>query len=396
MFLKMGHRMKPSNLLQQATENEWLAVARRASGESALKHIQFFAEELHTHAVNQTTGGIFRIHGTGMGPHARVRWTVILKVLQRPSAFPQWWRRDSWNFWKGEAQAYQAFSKASVPLALEVPRCYLTKELDEAMVMLFIEDVGVWKMGTPAQWRHTFSNLAKFNLQKQLEGMPSRNWLKSITGLRRLVQPGIRQEALWKNRWVRVAFPNSPVKEIEDIFRHASKWLERIEKLPKGLAHLDAQPSNFFWRSKGSKLSTLAIDWSNFSWAPLGTDLGQLFQAMAIWLEVRSEFLADFLSHAEYHYVKTLKSHRSDLDVDTLRFAIRATAAMRVAYFAPYFVSILPHVNGRKLLQSRLGSSLQEVLPIWGRNIEYVLRLPFVPLKPLTKPKGELPVFRRS
>ena len=156
--------------------------------------------------------------------------------------------------------------------------------------------------------------------------------------------------------------------------------LDRLDALPRTVAHHDTQWNNLFQEEAKEGRGTVAIDWGFFGTAPIGEDLGH-----HIGLNV---FLGAVQPHdADEHERTATKAYLNGLDafgwrgnIDDVRFAAVAAGALQMlpiavchlADLCPEFGEVEPWPDDEAESQK---SSVEAVMDTWCQAFRYLMTL---------------------
>ena len=121
----------------------------------------------------------------------------------------------------------------------------------------------------------------------------------------------------------------------------AGPLLDRLEELPRTVAHHDTHGKNVFSETTQDGRRTVAIDWSDLGTAPVGQDLGH-FVALNLFLRVVPP--SDAAEHertATDAYLEGLRAFGWRGDEDDVRFAALTTASVQMLSFAACHIAWL-------------------------------------------------------
>ncbi len=121
----------------------------------------------------------------------------------------------------------------------------------------------------------------------------------------------------------------------------AEPLLDRLDALPRTVAHHDSQWNNLFVEAAPEGRRTVAIDWSFFGTAPIGEDLGHL---IAVDVFLRCIPPGDAVAHARTAteaYLEGLRAHGWQGDDEDVLFAADVTGALQMLPFAACFIAWL-------------------------------------------------------
>ncbi len=230
--------------------------------------------------------------------------------------------------WRVEAEVYASPLVRDLPDGLRAPRIYAIDDLGDDRIRLWMEDVpdtgAVWDAGRYSSAARRLGRLAGRTLR---DGLPS-GAPDLFAGLRMLwamriattLIPALRDAATWRHPLMAAVARSDPAlrDDLLALADVAPSILDRLDALPRGLAHGDACPQNLLPDPlRGDGL--VAIDWGFTSLAPLGSDLVQLLAGRVEGGEVGPEALPAIDEIVFPAYLDGLREERVDPDPADVR-----------------------------------------------------------------------------
>ncbi len=187
--------------------------------------------------------------------------------------------------WRTEADVYASSLVRDLPDGLRAPLIHAIDDLGDDRVRIWMEDLphttAAWDAGRYAAAARRLGRLAGRTVR---DGLPV-DAPVLFGGLRMLYAmritttliPALRDDATWRHPLMAAAARSDPALRVDllALADEVPSILERLDGLPRGLAHGDACPQNLLadpLRDDG----LVAIDWGFANVAPLGSDLAQL------------------------------------------------------------------------------------------------------------------------
>jgi hypothetical protein len=251
--------------------------------------VELLGWELHT--LSSLLGAaalstVHRLSGTARVGGERCPWSLILKILARPSG------AAAVAGWDREIAAFRSGLLEDLPRGLVAPRCFGIDERSEA-IWIWMEDVaqadggGRWPV---ARFGLAARHLGRFSGRSLAEQpLPDAPWLS-----RALLRGRIDQNAdFWDGRLqvnddalLEQIFPGGLIERARQVWDERHQLLDLLDRLPQTLVHGDADRRNLFTRrDTDGEEETAAIDWAWMWVAAVGWDLANLVVASALWYE---------------------------------------------------------------------------------------------------------------
>jgi hypothetical protein len=324
--------------------------------------------------------GVYRFVGTGEDRAQPVEWSIILKAFGAPDEGGE---ESDWNYWKREAMAYRSGLLDDLPGGIAAPRCLGVEELADGIVRLWLEDVAPandepWYLD---RYELAARHLGQFN-GAYLAGQPlldarwlSTNWLRrwvdaneaAIAHLKRVLEHPL----------VRRVYPEGVARSFLRLWAERELFLDRLDRLPHTLCHLDAFRRNLLDRrlSDGSH-QTLALDWAFVGKGALGEELGPLIQASTEFFEAEGIAAQELEEVAFQGYLEGLTDAGWRGDAQVVRFGYVASTALR--YGVGTVRLVLPILLDERLharVEQLLGRPMEEVLKKWAEETGHMVPL---------------------
>lgn len=181
--------------------------------------------------------------------------------------------------WRDESRIYRSGIGERLPAPLRMPKLWHVEEGEET-IELWLEDVadsGAWDLD---RYRTVAAALGRFSAAFDRETLERAGWRGR--DLRNLFYGKVlnrdvailRTDDFWEQPAVQAAADEQLRADLEWLTSAMPGRLDRLADLPQVALHGDATPDNFRLPGDGT---IVALDWSFGSWAPPGSDLGQLF-----------------------------------------------------------------------------------------------------------------------
>ena len=254
---------------------------------------EWSCEPLDVRLISPSTSGVYRVVGTaevGEGPPRP--WRTILKVINLPDLRGTplesecMTRPEDWAYWKREVLARRSGLPDRFTWPLRPVRCWGTEDVDDTTAWLWLEELDTshrrrqWSLPELAGAAYDWGAFAAQGVAmvEDVESLPwaARRWLRGWVGTS-LAMGGdhaIAHDGCWDHPLVRDRLPSSARASFTGLMAVAEPLLDRLEALPRTVAHHDTQWNNVFHEAGPEGGRTVAIDWSFFGTAPIGADLG--------------------------------------------------------------------------------------------------------------------------
>ncbi len=315
--------------------------------------------------TNAATGGIWRVTEASGA-------SSIVKIAAPPSAEPPtdvppavaaaWISSDDpghWNYWRREALAYESGFAAAVyaDQGLRPPRLIDVSTLADGALAVRLEDVngrpgGAW---TVDEWHDFATRLGAAQARWVGAPMPyawlSRGWLRQF-----VVTRPVPTTVAWTDDRLSTVWPAPLRAALAGLWARRVALIDRVERLPQTIAHLDVWPANLIWSESGPVL----LDWSFIGGGAIGEDIGNLvFDAFADGL-VDISLMTEVIDAVITGYATGV-----DRDFAEVRRAVGTAAAAKYCWFGPRVAA--GFVDGGKAGSAvyDVGGSPDDVMTRW-------------------------------
>jgi hypothetical protein len=291
-------------------------------------------EPLRGGALNPVTGGIWRVRGA-VG-------SAILKILTAPSADRDrgWESSDApahWNYWRREAEALSSglAATAYAEAGLAGPELLTAVVHPRAIELWCAEATGV--PGTEQRGPDMVRLAERLGAGQAawVDAVPGEPWL-SRRWLRQYVEskPVAPARKDWDHPLVAAVWPESLRKRLRLLWKHRHQLVERVESLPRTLAHLDVWPANV--------VGDTLLDWAFVGDGAVGEDVGNLVPDAFFDGFLPLEDLPDLALEAPRAYARTVAAESGGrVDEATALLGVRAGGAAKYGWLAPLMLSRL-------------------------------------------------------
>ena len=179
----------------------------------------------------------------------------------------------------------------------------------------------------------------------EVESLPwtARRWLRGWVGTARVLggEHAIEHDGCWEHPLVRDRLPASARESIAGLMAVAEPLLDRLDALPRTVAHHDSQWNNLFQEKSPEGRRTVAIDWSFFGTAPIGEELGHHLAINVFLRAVQPRDADEHARTATEAYLEGLRAYGWQGDDEDVLFAADVTGALQMLPFAACFISWL-------------------------------------------------------
>ena len=148
-------------------------------------------------------------------------------------------------------------------------------------------------------------------------------------------------DGCWDHPLLRDRLPASTRDSFAGLMAVADPLLDRLDALPRTVAHHDTQWNNLFVEAGPEGRRTVAIDWSFFGTAPIGEDLGHLIAVDVFHRCVQPRDAEAHAQTATEAYLEGLRAYGWQGDDEDVLFAADVTGALQMLPFAACFVAWL-------------------------------------------------------
>jgi hypothetical protein len=324
--------------------------------------------------------GVYRFVGTGEDRGRPVGWSLILKTFGAP---PEGGEEADWNYWKREAMAYRSGLLDDLPGGIAAPRCLAVDESAEGIVRLWLEDVAPANDEPWALDRYALAarHLGRFNgaylVERSLPDAPwlSTNWLRGWVGANEAAMDHLKR--VLEHPLVRQVYPEGVAASFLQLWTERELFLDRLDRLPHTLCHLDAFRRNLLDRrlTDGSE-QTLALDWAFVGKGAIGEELGPLIQASIEFFEAEGITAQELEEVAFQGYLEGLTDAGWRGDPQVVRFDYTASTALR--YGVGTVRLVLPILLDEQLhtrVEQLLGRPIEVVFEKWAEETGHIVTL---------------------
>ncbi len=233
-----------------------------------------------------------------------------------------------------EAELYDSGVLASLQGGLVAPQCFGVTELPGARVAVWLEcirdDAGPgW---TVDQFGLAASHLGELGISSTGPAAPAARSAppRNLCALHKLCEQNLTQlEESQSHPLVRRAYPSPVAAGFRRLWEERDRVLEAMGRVPYLVCHGDAQRRNlFFRRDAAGQERTVAIDWANFSTAPLAMDIATLVHYALVYFDVDAEEAAGLDRRVYLGYLEGLRMAGWRGDERAARFAYAAQMAL--------------------------------------------------------------------
>lgn len=324
-----------------------IPIVRSVLGKDELEITEWHFGPLNHQPFVASTRGVFRVSGRARSIEEELKWSLILKIVQQPTAITEEKNSrihnpSSHSYWKREPAVYQS-SFLQTLSGLSTPRFFGTQQYTDGTIGIWLEDLkDNYDHAWPLERYHLAArHLALFNARFLLEeNFPDYEWLCSdwlVSGITRPSSSDVallQSDSTWTHPLVHSAFPKSFKDQFSLILENRNFLLDRLALLPQTVCHHDASCHNLFSSNTDhSNCRTVAIDWASLGTDPIGTDLCQLIFGSILWpgshaciLPHRAKEL-EAMVLAGYH--EALRETGYEIEFQKLQFAYATTVAVR-------------------------------------------------------------------
>jgi hypothetical protein len=374
-------------------------VVCRVLDASDARPLEWSCEPLDVELINPLTAGLYRVVGTAQtGEGASRPWRVILKVVQLPdfsgtpveSGYAN--QPQDWNYWRREALAYRSGLPDRFTMPLRPVRCWGTDDVDETTSWLWLEELDAtsrrvpWSLEELAASAYDWGAFSAqgVDLVDAVESEPwaARRWLRGWVGTARVLgsDHAAGHDGCWDHPLLRSRLPTSARSAFAGLMEAAEPLLDRLDALPRTVAHQDTQWNNLFRETGPEGRRTVVIDWSFFGTAPVGEDLGHHIGVNVFFGCVQPRVAEEHAKTATGAYLEGLRAYGWQGDEEPVRFAADATAALQMLSFAACHIAWLcPEFgevdNWPEELARRHSLDVDAVMDAWCEAFRFLLTL---------------------
>jgi hypothetical protein len=338
--------------------------------------IDWRQDSIHT-AFNQSTGGLYRIAGTGRDRGRTVPWSVILKVV-RASDGPFGGSVDptTSNYWKRELELYRSGMLENLP-GIRAPRCLGIDQHEAGLAWIWLEDVAdrSGSRWSEPRYRLAARRLGEFN-GAYVAGRPtpsagylSRNWLRRAVGgfgaaFARL--PSVSEHPLVRRCW-----PGDLLDRVMHLWEERETLLMALDLLPQTFCHLDAFSRNLLVDEEAQQV--VALDWSYAGIGAVGAELAPMVAASVCFFDADPEQMPRIDQVVFDGYLEGLRAVGWNGHPEAVRLGYTAAGSLRYGLF-PLGVFVLDE-NLRAHFERVFARPVDEILDRWVEVAGFLLEL---------------------
>lgn len=229
---------------------------------------------------------IFRFAGVGINDSDPQPWSIILKEIAPPPSQNTPNRDEKhWAYWPRESLLYQAGIPQSISGPLRAPRCLAVMQPTPDLHWIWLEDLqdiyqGQWPLERYALAAY---HLGQFNGSYIAAGKakPEAPWLTDI-GLRSRSATAVanfeklRNPEIWQNPYLKRAFPQPILPELERLTAERERFLAAVAQLPQTFCHADAWQGNMMAVKENGTDVTVIFDWALSGYGAVGEEIANL------------------------------------------------------------------------------------------------------------------------
>jgi hypothetical protein len=295
--------------------------------------------------TNMTTEDLARVR---FGAH-REGGSVVVKVARSPRHSPLWQQIPADHReavltelpWRAETDMYASPLASLLPPGLRMPVLYAIDELNDERLALWMEDVverpGAWDTSDYALAARALGRLAGRFTEGAIPAeipVQRRDLRRYFFGRVQLgTLPVLRADATWSHPLVAGAVDAALRHDLEMLVMAAPGLLDRVDRLPRTLAHGDACPQNLLLPAAERDV-VVAIDWTFAGVCPVGMDAGQLLAGRAESGELEPVELPNVFERVVDAYLAGLDEERPGMDPAGVRLGIIGNLVIRSAFTA--------------------------------------------------------------
>lgn len=306
---------------------------------------EIHVERLPGVVTNMTTQELARVR---MGSAAGAV-SCVVKVAQSPRRSPLWDRippemheEAMFNLpWRAEAAIYQSPLPHLLPPGLRAPVIYSVEELDDERLAIWMEDVSE----RPTPWTRDQYRAAAVGLGRLAGRFPKAQVPPDVPVDERDLRsyffgriafgilPTLFDDGTWRHPSLAAIHDPSLRDDLRRLADVAPQILDRLDALPRTLAHGDACPQNLL-RPIDDAAALVAIDWTFAGVCPIGMDAGQLLAGRAESGELDPHDLAELYAVIVEGYTAGVRAEGMVVSDEDVRFGIAGNLVIRSAFSA--------------------------------------------------------------
>jgi hypothetical protein len=242
------------------------------------------------------TASLVRLVGTARDERQTLPWALFVKTIQSfrhapvLQAVPPGMRDEVVAAvpWRTEAEVYSSELSTALPAGLRMPTIYLTEELGDDRIRLWMEDVAAttatWDLDRYARAARLLGRLAgRFPEGRLPAGVAARVEVPRVYFEGRIVNdvlPRLRDDSLWAEPVIAETVDPTLREDLMALAAEGPAILDALDAVPRYFAHGDACPQNLLI-DPDDPANLVAVDWALAGLRPVGSDLGQLLAGRA-------------------------------------------------------------------------------------------------------------------
>jgi hypothetical protein len=329
-------------------ERDLAEIARAVSGSAGAMLRDWWVEPVDYDIGSSSTAGLRRIRGVVADAGAFRPWSVFVKLLRShrhielPAVLEERLRAtaEADLSWRHEADVYRSGVDDVLPLGLRLPIRYRIDDLDDDLVVEWLEDVRT----TPAAWDvPRFERAARLlgrlavrltepdRLPESVSRVPGEILRLQYLERQLFALPVLLGEEIWAHP--QLADERHLRRDLHRMAERIPALLGALEGLPHTFVHGDASPQNLLVPAD-DPLGFVAVDWSLIGLVAVGYDLSQL----VIGLVHAGQLDVDALPAIQHAVLPAYTAGLADEGIavgeDVVRFGFHATLAVRSAFSA--------------------------------------------------------------
>jgi Phosphotransferase enzyme family len=297
--------------------------------------------------IAMATEALVHVRGTLTDGDDTVPWSVVLKVVRSPDRSPLWVHVPPELHevtlaeirWRTEPELYRSALPNLLPAGLRMPAVHHIDEIDDATMAIWMEDVvhvdGPWTLADYQRVGRLLGRLAgRFPESAPAAPLPVqradlRGYFAGRINLG--VLPALRDDAVWAHPLIAPAVDADLCRDLHALADAGPAILDRVDALPRTLAHADACPQNLLRSADGD---VVAIDWQLTGWLAVGFDVGQLIAGHAESGELDPAQLPAAYAAAVDEYTEGLRDEGMTIAADHVALGAAGALIMRSAFTA--------------------------------------------------------------
>jgi hypothetical protein len=330
------------------------------------------AEALIHNPGNEVTAGLWRVRGPAGS-------AVLKLVTPHGDGLAHWaagHEPTHWNYWAREPLAYRSglAAEAYGGEGIAAPALLDAVDLPDGAVALWLEDAA----GTPGTaWsverlgafaRRLGAAQARWAGRQLPHPWLSRGWLRQYIGSKPVAEP-----VPWDHPVAAAMWPPELRAGVRRLWEQRGALLDRAERLPRTLCHLDVWPVNLIGAGDGR---TVLLDWSFVGDGAVGEDVANLIPDTVADGLVDPALLPEVDGAVRTGYLAGLRDGDWHGPEGALWRAITTTGAAKYAWLAPLMLHRLaagdgaasahydPHSSDAEVFARRVG--LLTMLSEWA------------------------------